>query len=62
MVAHISSILNDCKEPGKGALACSLALEALRFLCLGGVVDLTSAWTSLEQTLTQETRRPVLRR
>lgn len=60
MVVHISNILNECKDV-KGEVASNLALDALKHLCLGGVIDLASAWDSLE-ILTKENRKIVLKR
>lgn len=59
MVVHISKILNKCKNEN-GTIASCIALEALRYLCIGGIVDIATAWNNLEQALSGEERVPVI--
>lgn len=60
LAAHLSKILNNCKSDD--GIASSLALEGLRYLCIGGVIDIITAWETLAPSFETENRENVIQR
>lgn len=60
LAAHLSKILNTCKNDD--GIASSLALEGLRYLCTGGVIDIVTAWETLAPSFETENRENVIQR
>ncbi|XP_066154783.1 focadhesin [Euwallacea fornicatus] len=59
LVAHLSTILNECTT-SEGAVATSLALEGIRYLCKAEVIDVVTTWTTLSPKFKDDTRGPVI--
>ncbi|KRT86489.1 hypothetical protein AMK59_769, partial [Oryctes borbonicus] len=58
LATHLSKILNTCKNDD--GIASSLALEGLRYLCTGGVIDIVTAWETLAPSFETENRENVI--
>ncbi|XP_066249245.1 focadhesin [Euwallacea similis] len=59
LVAHLSTILNDCTT-SEGAVATSIALEGIRYLCKAEIIDIVTTWATLSPKFKDDTRGPVI--
>jgi hypothetical protein len=61
LVPMLSNILNNCMGDD-GAVASSLALQAIDSLCHARIVDVATTWKALAPRLSRDTRVPVIKR
>ncbi|KAF4532933.1 hypothetical protein B566_EDAN015645 [Ephemera danica] len=60
LVPLLSNVLNNCMS-SEGAVASSLAIQAIVSLCEARIVDVATTWKALAPRLSRDTRVPVIR-
>lgn len=61
LAVHLSKVLNVSRKED-GSLPSSLALEGIKHLCRGNIVDAATVWTTLKPSFNNESRTLVLKR
>nr|XP_023024645.1 focadhesin [Leptinotarsa decemlineata] len=60
MVAHLSKILNECKDDN-GSLPSALAIDAVTVLCKAEIVNVVQTWAILAPMFRNDLRLPVVK-